>query len=153
MHVTGNAGAGGNSPTEFMLEGVAGFALGNGGIDRRTGTIVTKLRIRAGVARIPIIRINHVTGRTARRAVITRLVVGTQKPGKGVIQPGLVNIDNRHRNPRPGGRATIGLAEIRPPSFINALGLTGDVGQSGFRKKIADISPAPFEDPEYIPRR
>ena len=71
--------AGGNRAGERVFEGVAGLVLRNRGIGGGTVRGVAVLRILAGVRRVAIVGVNHVTGRTATGAIFAGMIVGTGK--------------------------------------------------------------------------
>ena len=92
-------------------------------------------------------------GRTARRTVVARLLVGTQEPEVRVVQPGLGDIYQRHRDTVAGTRAPVRLPDVRAPWLVQFLQGTGDVGQSDFRKLGAIDLAAALEHPEHVARR
>ena len=72
-----------------------------------------KLSIGTGVSRISVVRINDMVRGTAGAAVIARLIVCPQKPSMRVVQPGLGNVDHRHRNASVDGNP-YGASAERP---------------------------------------
>ncbi len=102
--------------------------------------------------RITIVRIDYMTGRAARRAIVARLVVGAEEPGERVIEPRLVDVDQRHGDARTGTGATIRLTDVGSARFLETLDLPDDVGHARLRKQVGDIPAAFLEDSEDIPR-
>ena len=153
MHVADHALAGRDGARELVFQGMAALALGDGLVHRYRGAVMTLARIGPGMARIAVVAVDHMAAGAARGAVIARLVVGPHKPGQGVVQPRLVEVDDRHRDARSGPRPAVRLAGIGPSRLLQALQLTERIGQAGLRENVPDVAPAALEDAEHIRRR
>ena len=86
----------------------------------------------------------------ATAAVVARLFIGAQEPGQRVVQARLVQVQYRHGDAIAGARATIGLAQIRAPGFLQALDIAAYAGQAGFREQVENVAAAALEDPEHV---
>ncbi len=110
------------------------------------------LRVNQRMARLAVVGVDHVAARAARMAVIARLVVGPHEPGERIVEPGLVNIEHRDRDPRPSAGTACGLLQIGPPRLFELLDRTRGIGQARLGKAAALVSPAVLEHAEHIAR-
>src|SRR5437667_3792908 len=92
--------------------------------------------------RIPIVRIDHMTGGTARRTIITWMIVAAEKVQRGIQQARFLQSEiNRI--------GALGSAEsARAQAFIRLARIFILVGQSGLQTPF----PASFEHPEDVSR-
>ena len=153
MHVAIHALRGRNSAREFMLERMPRLILGNRRIDRLCQPCIAILRVRPGIIGITVVRIGHMTRAATRCAEIARIIIRTQKPHEGVIEPRFMNIDERHSDTQPGAGPAHRLAHIGPSRLFQPLNKTERIRNRNFGELGHDIPPAPFEHPENISRR
>ena len=106
-----------------MTNRVAGFILGNRRVGREAHAEMPELRIRPGVKRIAIVGINDVASRTARGAVITRLIVRAQERQQRVEQAGLLQSLKHRVRARQGAEAAIAQPSV--PAFENTQRVAG----------------------------
>ena len=131
---------------------VAAVFAGDGRIDRGRLPVAAVLRIAKAVARFAVVGVDHVAARTARMAIVARLVVGSHEPQERIVEPGLVNVEDRDRHPQPGAGAAVGLLEVGPSGFFEPLDLSAGIWQADLGKGAAVGPPTVFEHPEYVPR-
>ena len=91
-------------------------------------TITAIFGIDKAVARFAIIGVNHMATSAARLAIVPRLIIGAHEPHKGIIEPGLMDIECRNGDANAGRRATVRLFEIRPSWLLKLLDRTTGVG-------------------------
>ena len=153
MHVADHALAGRDRPGEFVLQRMAWFLLWNHRIAGQGLAVVARAGIRPGVPRIAVVGVDHVTAGAAGRAIVARLLVGAEEPHMWVVQPRLVEVEHRHRDPEAGGRAPVRLAEVGPARLLQPLNVAADIGQADLRKQVEDVAAAALEHPEDVARR
>ncbi len=95
--------------------------------NRRVGRVALvpvwpNLRVRAGVARVAIVRVDDVARGAAGRAIVARAVVGAEEPHERVVEARLVDVEHRHGDARAGAGAAVGLVEVRPARLFEASG-------------------------------
>ena len=132
---------------------MARFPFRDGRIDGLRLAFVTELGVTARVARIAVVGVNHVAGGAAGAAVVPRVVVGAEEPHQGVVQPRLVNVEDRYGDSQSGTRSAVRLTYIGPARLFQALQLSDRVGQADLGKQVDDVAPAALEHPEDVPRR
>src|SRR6266498_5395992 len=86
-----------------MLDGMPGLAPGNSRVAARAFAGVAACGIRTGLERVAIVRIDDVTGGTATRTIISRLVVGAHEGEHWIEQASLLqtNVDRVGSQVRP----------------------------------------------------
>ena len=152
VHVADHALARRDGAGELVLEGMARFPFRDGRIDGLRLAAVTELGVTGRVARIAVVGVNHVAGGAAGAAVVPGVVVGAQEPHDWVVQPRLVNVEDRYGDAQPGTRPTVRLTYIGPARLFQALQLPNRVGQADLGKQVENIAPAALEHPEDVPR-
>ena len=150
VHVAHHALRRRNGARERVLQRMAGFIFGNGRVGRLRHARVAKGRVGSAVLGIAIVGVDRVATRTARRAIVSRLLVGAQKPHLRIVQPGLGDVDHRHRNSAARARTAIGLFQVGSPRFFQFLQRTAAVGHSDFGELTRDHAPAALEYAEDI---
>src|SRR5690606_24865528 len=108
----------------------------------RALAIAAILRPAQAMARLAVIGIDDMAGGAARRAVIAWLIIGAHEPSEGIVEPRLVDVEQRHGDAQARARPAVRLADIRAARLLKALEQAGGVGQADFRKLGADIAPA-----------
>ena len=101
---------------------------------------------------VTVIRVDDMATCTARRSIVTRLIIGAHEPGERIVQASFVNIDQRHGDTAAGTRTTIGLSCVGFARLFESLDLSQHIGQAGFRKQVGQISAAVLEHAEHIGR-
>ena len=91
--------------------------------------------------------------RTARMAIIARLVVGPDEPHVRIVEPRLLQVEDRDRDAQPGAGAAARLLEIGAPGLLEPLDRAGRIGEADLGKLRADIAPAALEHAEHVTRR
>ena len=99
---------------------------------------------------VTVIRVNNMTGRTAGRAIVARLIVGAQKPGQRIVEPRLVDINKRNGDSCARARAAIRLPNIGSARFFKPLDLTETVGNAGFGEQGQYVASATLEYPKNV---
>src|SRR3546814_10022883 len=100
-----------------------------------------------------VVGVDDMAARTARMAIIARLVVRPHEPHIGIVEAGLVDVERRDRDAQTRSRAAIGLLEVGPPRLLQPLDRAGGIGQADFGQLRADIAPAPLEHAEEVAGR
>jgi hypothetical protein len=122
-------------------------------IDRDRLAVAAELRPDQAVPRLAVVGIDHVAGGAARMAVVARLVVGAHEPGEGIVEAGLVDVEDRDRDAQAGAGAAVRLLEIGPARLLEPLDDAVGVGQADFGELVADVAPAALEHAEDVARR
>ena len=145
VHVAGHALAGRHRPGEAVAHGMA--RLGSG--DRRVGRGALPQVAEGGpgtrVGRVAVVGVDHVAGRAAAGAVIPRVVVGPQERQVGIVEPRLVEVDQRRADAQAGARSAVGEADVRPARLLQGVGIA-DVREGGRLENAP-----PFEGAEVLP--
>src|SRR5690606_16062681 len=79
-----------------------------------------------------IVGVDHVAARAARMAIVARLVVGAHEPHERIVEPGLVDVEDRDRHAQPGARPPVRLLEVGPARLLEPLDRAGRVGKADF---------------------
>ena len=123
------------------------------GIDRDRLPVAAILRVGQRMARFAVIGVDHVAARTARMAIIARLVIGAHEPGEGIVEAGLVDVERRDRDAQAGGGTAVRLLEVGPPRLFQTLDRARGIGQADFGELRVDRASAALEHAEHIARR
>src|SRR4051794_40248548 len=144
MHVTRHALTRRHRARELMAQRMALLIFRNGFVagDREAGVAV--LRVTGGMQRIAIVGVDDVTSRASGRPVVAGMIVRSEERKMRIVEPRLVQIDERGRDAQAGAAAAIAEADV---------GLTG----FAFRRWITDgreraraADAAPFEGAEVL---
>src|SRR3546814_6757987 len=76
-----------------------------------------------------VVGVDDMAARTARMAIIARLVVRPHEPHIGIVEAGLVEVERRDRDAQTPSRAAVGLVEVGPPRILQPLDRSGGCGQ------------------------
>src|SRR5690606_5251614 len=142
--------AAGDLPGEAVLDRVARLVARDGGVGLGGGAGVAEPGPDGTVARVAVVRVDHVAGAAAGTAVVARVVVGAQEPQVRVVEAGLGQVDHRHRDPRAGGRAAVGLLDVGAARLLQALDQPQRVGQAGLGEGGVDVAAAALEHAEDV---
>ena len=138
---------------EGVADRMARFLAADRRVHGRRLAVPAELRIAQAVPRLAVVGIDDVTGSAARRTIVARLVIGAHEPGVGVVQPGLVNVQDRHSDAQAGAGSTRRLTDVRTAGLFQPLDLAGRAGQADLGELGGDVAPAAFEHPEDVAGR
>ena len=68
----------------------------------------------------------------------------------GIVEPGLGDVEDRDRDPQPGARAAVRLADVGAPRLLEQLQLAGRIGSADLGELGADRAAAALEDAEDV---
>ncbi len=124
------------------LIGWPDWPLRNGGIRGGRVAQVSVLGIGTGVGRRPIVRVDHVAGRTAAGSEVAWMVIGAEQGQQRVEQTGPLQIQPYGIGPIEGSEAARAQPVGWPTrQFVNE-------GNTELQRAL----PAPLEDPEHVTR-
>src|SRR5690606_30965016 len=69
-----------------------------------------------------------------------------------IVEPRLVDVEDRDRDPETGARPTVRLLEIGPAGFFETLDRAGWIRQADFGELRDDVAPAALEHAEHVGR-
>ena len=99
---------------------------------------------------ITVVRVHGVAARATGGAIVARLFVGAEEPHVRIVEPGLRDVDDRHRDAQSRARATDRLADVRSAGLVEFLQRAGDVRQADLRELRLDDAPAALEHAEDV---
>src|SRR3954453_24015003 len=105
---------------------------------------VAVLRVAGGVKRIAIVGVDDVASRAARRAVIAGVIVRAEEREMRIVEPRLVQIDERGRDAQAGAAVAIAESDVG----LSCLPFWRRIPNIGERARAGD--PAAFEGAEVL---
>ena len=121
--MAGDALTGGNGARQTVLDGVAFFVLGNGGIGGGAVAQVSGGGVLRGVRGVAVIGIDHVAGGASRRAIVARLIVGAEEIQQRIQQARALQALEYGIGPRECAESAI--AEAVVTAFKDAQRIAG----------------------------
>ena len=105
------------------------------------------------VPRLAVVGVDDVAAGAAGVAIVARLVVGAHEPHERVVEPGLVDVEDRDRDAKAGAGAAVRLADVGPARLLEPLDAAGRVGQADLGELGVDVAAAALEHAEDVARR
>src|SRR5882724_10394699 len=93
MHVAVHTLAGWNGTGKLVHDRMSALRFGDRFISGKTETLMPVFAPPSGIRRRAIVRINHVASRATARAIITRVIVGSEKSQERIVQPGFLQTE------------------------------------------------------------
>jgi hypothetical protein len=119
-------------------------------IDRRGLTIAAIYGVDQAVGRLAVVRVDDVAARTARTAIVARLIIGAHEPHEWIIEARLVEVEHGDGDAQAGAGAAVRLLELRAAGFLEALDAAARVGQADLGEGAADRTAAALEHAEDV---
>src|SRR5262249_28349091 len=132
VHMADYTLAGGDCPSELVLDRMPGLILGNGWIGAEAVTSVPEASIGAGMVRVPVIGVDDMAGGATAGPVVARLIVRSQQRQHRVEQPRLL------QSQEDRVRSQVGTQPARAQQVLcRPAGRLGWIGQADIRSFAA----------------
>src|SRR5580765_2559540 len=115
MHVATHALARRDRARERVPDWMAALIVAQAGlIAAEAQALVAVLAVVSGVGGGAVVRVDHVTGRAAAGAIVTRMIVRSQETEQGIVQARLLQVQKNWIDAVERAQATLGQPAQRP---------------------------------------
>ena len=126
------------------------FQVADGRVDGLGLAVAAIFRPDRTVPRFAVIGVDDMAASAAGLAIVAGLVIGAHEPHERIVEPGLVDVENRNGDAQAGAGAAIGLFEVGTAGLFQSLDDAADIWQADFRELGIDIAATALEDAENI---
>ena len=153
VHVADHALRGRDLTRERVLDRMARFVARDRRVGLRRHAFIAVLRPDGRVARVAVVRVDHVAARAARRAIVARVVVRAHEPQERIVEARLVHVQHGDRHAQAGAGAAVRLAQVGTARLFQALQLAELVRVADLGEDLAEVAAAALEHAEHVGRR